>query len=292
MPTAPELGPDLALGKPVTGSAPCVAAESADKAVDGSLANNSKWCSSAANPSLQVDLGSVRTVSSFVVEHAGLGGENTGWNTGAFQIQTSTDGAAWTAAASVTGSRSSRTYHPVSARAARYVRLTVTGPANTGGGSDAARVYELGVYGPSGAGQDLAIGRPATGSAACNSTETPDKAVNGSFAGGTADKWCSKASGTKVLQVDLGASHPLSSITVRHAGAGGESADWNSKDFDLSASADGTTWTTQAQVRGNTADSTTSPVAVSARYVRLSVITPTQNGDAAARIYELEVNGT
>ncbi|GGY17588.1 MULTISPECIES: GH92 family glycosyl hydrolase [Streptomyces] len=293
VPAAPELGTDLALGKPATGSASCAAAESADKAVDGSLTNNSKWCSSAANPSLQVDLGSVRNVSSFVIKHAGLGGENTGWNTGAFQIQTSTDGTAWTTAATVTGSRSSRTYHPVSARSARYVRMVVTSPSNTsGGGSDAARIYELEVYGPSGGSRDLAIGQPATGSASCNATETPEKAVNGSFTGGTGDKWCSKASGTKTLQVDLGASHPLSSITVRHAGAGGESADWNTKDYDLSVSGDGATWTTAAQVRGNTADSTTSTVTGSARYVRLGVLVPAQNTDPAARIYELEVNGS
>ncbi|MGW2484236.1 GH92 family glycosyl hydrolase [Streptomyces sp. NPDC001571] len=293
VPAAPDLGTDLALGKQVTGSASCATAESADKAVDGSLANNSKWCSSAANPSLQVDLAAVRDVSSFVVKHAGLGGENTGWNTGAFQIQTSTDGTAWTTAATVTGSRASRTYHPVSVRPARYVRLLVTSPANTtGGGSDAARIYELEVYGPSGGSRDLAIGQPATGSASCNAAETPDKAVNGTFNGGTGDKWCSKASGTKTLQVDLGASHRLTSLTVRHAGAGGESADWNTKDYDLSVSADGTTWTTAAQVRGNTADSTTSTVTASARYVRLAVLTPTQNSDPAARIYELEVNGS
>ncbi|MFE0680304.1 GH92 family glycosyl hydrolase [Streptomyces sp. NPDC058961] len=293
VPATPDLGTDLALGKQVTGSASCATAESADKAVDGSLANNSKWCSSAANPSIQVDLAAVRDVSSFVVKHAGLGGENTGWNTGAFQIQTSTDGTAWTTAATVTGSRASRTYHPVSVRPARYVRLLVTSPANTtGGGSDAARIYELEVYGPSGGSRDLAIGQPATGSASCNATETPDKAVNGTFNGGTGDKWCSKASGTKTLQVDLGASHRLTSLTVRHAGAGGESADWNTKDYDLSVSADGTTWTTAAQVRGNTADSTTSTVTASARYVRLAVLTPTQNSDPAARIYELEVNGS
>ncbi|MFD9821164.1 GH92 family glycosyl hydrolase [Streptomyces violascens] len=293
VPAAPELGTNLALGKPVTGSASCASAESADKAVDGSLTNNSKWCSSMADKSLQVDLGSVRNVSSFVIKHAGLGGENTGWNTGAFQIQTSIDGSAWTTAVTVTGSRSSRTYHPVSARSARYVRLVITSPSNTGGGgSDAARVYELEVYGPSGGFRDLAIGQPATGSASCNTSETPDKAVNGSFTGGSGDKWCSKASGTKTLQVDLGASHPLTSITVRHAGAGGESADWNTKDFDLSVSADGSTWTTAAQVRGNSADSTTSSVTGPARYVRLAVITPTQNSDPAARIYELEVNGT
>ena len=57
-------------------------------------------------------------------------------------------------------------------------------------------------------------------------------------------------------------------------------------------SADGATWTTVAQVRGNTADSTTHAVNASGRYVRLNVITPTQNTDTAARIYELEAYGS
>ncbi|MEU4350297.1 GH92 family glycosyl hydrolase [Streptomyces sp. NPDC023838] len=145
VPAAPELGADLARGAAATGSAVCAATESPDKAVDGSLKNNSKWCSAASSPSLRVDLGSARTVSSFVVKHAGLGGENTGWNTGGFQIQISADGSSWTTAATVTGSRSSRTYHPVSARTARYVRLMITSPANTS--NSAARIYELEVYG-------------------------------------------------------------------------------------------------------------------------------------------------
>ncbi|MYS19623.1 MULTISPECIES: GH92 family glycosyl hydrolase [unclassified Streptomyces] len=148
VPAAPEPGADLARGRPVTASAACAAAESADKAVDGTLKNNSKWCSTATNPTLQVDLGAPTTVSSFVVEHAGLGGETTAWNTGAFQIQTSTDGSAWSTAATVTGSRSSRTYNAVSPRQARYVRLAVSQPANTtGNGTNAARIYELEVYG-------------------------------------------------------------------------------------------------------------------------------------------------
>ncbi|WNI14504.1 GH92 family glycosyl hydrolase [Actinacidiphila sp. ITFR-21] len=291
VPAAPEPGTDLAQGRPVTGSASCATAESADKAVDGSLRNNSKWCSKTANATLQVDLGSAQTVSSFVVEHAGLGGENTGWNTGAFQIQTSTDAATWTTAATVAGSRSSRTYNTASPRQARYVRLVVSQPANAAGtGSDAARIYELEVYG--GGQSDLALGRAATGSDPCGSTETADKAVNGSYSGGTGDKWCSKAAGTKTLTVDLGASHTLSSLTVRHSGAGGEDPAWDTRDFDLAVSPDGTAWTTVAQVRGNTADSTTSQVGANARWVRLSVITPTQNGDPAARIYELEVYGS
>ncbi|SFE59375.1 alpha-1,2-mannosidase, putative [Actinacidiphila alni] len=292
VPAAPELGTNLAQGKPVTASAACATAESADKAVDGSLKNNSKWCSTAANPSLQVDLGSTQTVSSFVLKHAGLGGENTGWNTKDFTIQTSTDGSNWSTAVTVTGSRSSRTYHPIAPRQARYVKVAITSPVNDAGGATvtAARLYELEVYG--GGQADLAIGRTATGSDACATTEGPDKAVNGSYTGGNSDKWCSKASGTKTLQVDLGAAHALTSLTVRHAGAGGEDASWNTKDFDLAVSTDGSTWSTVAQVRGNTANSTTNAVSTTARYVRLSVITPTQNTDPAARIYELEVYGS
>jgi hypothetical protein len=99
-------------------------------------------------------------------------------------------------------------------------------------------------------------------------------------------------SGTKTLTVDLGASHALTSLVVRHAGAGGEDPSWDTKDFDLAVSPDGSTWTTVAQVRGNTADTTTNQVSQSGRYVRLSVITPTQNTDPAARIYELEVYGS
>ncbi|WP_329129848.1 GH92 family glycosyl hydrolase [Streptomyces sp. NBC_01476] len=148
VPAAPALGANLAQGRPVTASASCATAESGDKAVDNSLKNNSKWCSKTANATLQVDLGASRTVSSFVVKHAGLGGENTAWNTGAFQLQTSTDGSAWSTAATVTGSRASRTYTTVSPRQARYARLLVTQPANTtGNGTDAARIYELEVYG-------------------------------------------------------------------------------------------------------------------------------------------------
>jgi hypothetical protein len=46
-----------------------------------------------------------------------------------------------------------------------------------------------------------------------------------------------------------------------------------------------------AQVRGNTADVTTTTVTASGRYVRLNVITTDQVGDGHSRIYEMEVYG-
>jgi predicted alpha-1,2-mannosidase len=289
-PTAPDLGANLALGKAVSGSAPCAASESAAKTVDGLLSGNSKFCSSTAPRFLQVDLGAAANVSAVVIKHAGLGAENTGWNTGAYNVQVSGDGTNFTTVATASGMRSSRTMHQFAAVSARFVRLNVTTPTNNGDG--AARIYELEVYGGGGGGPtNLALNRPATGSTACNASEGPARAVNGSVSGGTTDKFCSLAA-SKFLQVDLGSVRAIQSITVRHAGAGGESATWNTRDFDLLVSTDGSTFTTAAQVRGNTASVSTHPLgATSARFVRMNIITPTQTADSAARIYELEVLG-
>ncbi len=287
-PAEPDLGPDLAQGKPITGTATCASTESADRAVDGRIAGNSKFCSPASPSTLTVDLGSNQTVSSFIVKHAGLGGENTAWNTGAFTIATSTDNATFSTAVTVTGSRNSRTYSPIPARTARWVRFTATTPTNDG--STASRIYELEVYGSSNAPTDLALRRTATADSSCGATESPDKAFNGSVLGGWADKWCSQGS-AKFLQTDLGSSQHVGSVVLRHAGAGGEYPAWDTRDFDLLTSDDGSTWTNRAQVRGNTADSTTTTINANARYVRLSVITPTSSGDTAARIYEMEVRG-
>jgi len=140
---------------------------------------------------------------------------------------------------------------------------------------------------------NLALGKTATSTAAsCATTEGPEKSTNGSIILGNSDKWCSLTSGTKSLQIDLGSAQTVSSITVRHAGAGGEAPALNTKAFNLLTSADGTTFNTVATITNNVANASTHSFApVSARYVRLDVITPTQTGDTAARIYEVEVYG-
>ncbi len=136
---------------------------------------------------------------------------------------------------------------------------------------------------------NVALNKPATADSSCNSDEGPAKAVNGSVSGGNSDKWCSLGA-TKYLQVDLGARHDVSRFVVKHAGAGGESTAWNTRDFTVQTSLDGTNWTTRTTVTGNTASTTTHDVAAAAaRHVRLNVTAPTSNGDGAARIYELEV---
>jgi hypothetical protein len=135
---------------------------------------------------------------------------------------------------------------------------------------------------------NLALNRPATADSRCAASEGPEKAVNGSVSGGNSDKWCSLGA-TRWLRVDLGTVRQVSRFVVRHAGAGGEPASYDTRDFDIQTSTDGTTWTTAVQTRANTANVTTHVIPpTNARYLRLNVLVPTQTTDTAARIYELE----
>ena len=136
---------------------------------------------------------------------------------------------------------------------------------------------------------NLALGKTATGSAACRSSEGPGKAVNGSTNKGRRDKWCSSTTPAPFLQVDLGSAQQVRKFVVRHAGSGHEQASWNTRDFTISVSTDAKTFTRAVTVTGNTADVTESVIpVVSARYLRLDITTPTSTTDRAARIYEFE----
>ena len=141
------------------------------------------------------------------------------------------------------------------------------------------------------ANMNIALGAAATGSPPCSATETPDRAVDGSS--GWDSKWCSGGAGGQDLSVDLGAPSYVVGFRVRHAGAGGENVAWNTRDFEIDTSADGTTWTPAVTVTGNTDDVTTHPIpAVTARYVRLHVTTAQTATDfVSARIYEFETFG-
>jgi hypothetical protein len=224
---APALGTDLALGRTVTASAACAATEGAANAVDGSVANNSKWCSGTAGASLQVDLGSAQTVGSFVVKHAGLGGETTGWNTGAFAIDTSTDGTTFTTVVNVSGFRSSRTFHPITPRSARFVRLRSLTPTNNG--NAATRIYELEVYASPGT---TRTGKCLTdaGGATANGTPITLSICNGA----AAQSWQSSGDGTlriagKCMDVTGGATGNNTKIELFDCnGSGSQQWYWNS----------------------------------------------------------------
>src|SRR5262249_60838361 len=65
-PPAPVLGTNLARGRTVTASAACAASEAGPNAVDGSLANNSKWWSLTAGAEPQRDPGSPQPAPAFL----------------------------------------------------------------------------------------------------------------------------------------------------------------------------------------------------------------------------------
>jgi hypothetical protein len=129
---------------------------------------------------------------------------------------------------------------------ARFVRLNVIRPSYSG--EPVARIFEFEVYGPDGR-SNLALHRPATGSLPCSEDQGPEKAVNGSVVGGQADKWCA-FDFPLFLQVDLGAVHPLTRFIVKHASAGGENEESDTREFNIQLSNDGKTFTTVASSTG------------------------------------------
>jgi hypothetical protein len=129
---------------------------------------------------------------------------------------------------------------------ARFVRLNISRP--TYSGDSVARIYEFEIYGADGT-QNLALGSPTTGSPPCSPEQGPEKAVNGKVAGGKADGWCAKG-WPLFLQVDLGAARPVKRFVVKHASAGGESEDSDTRDFNIQVSTDGKIFTTVAASSG------------------------------------------
>ncbi len=136
---------DLALHARATGSAPCDASQTPDKAINGSTeaGPSDKWCSSGPNAFLQIDLGRAQTLGRFVVEHAGAGGDDFNLNTSDFNIQVSTDGTSFKTVTSVTGNIQSITTHDIQPTAARFVRLNVLNPS---GPQQQANIYEFQVF--------------------------------------------------------------------------------------------------------------------------------------------------
>ena len=99
------------------------------------------------------------------------------------------------------------------------------------------------------AGVNLALNRPATGSLPCSPDQGPEKAVNGSVAGGQTDRWCAE-DWPLFLQVDLGAVRPVTRFIVKHASAGGENEESDTREFNIQLSNDGKTFTTVASSTG------------------------------------------
>ncbi len=126
-----------------------------------------------------------------------------------------------------------------------------------------------------------------SGSAGCAPNEGPEKASDGN----RHSKWCANHT-LPELTVDLGARHAVNQFFLLHAGAGGETAEFNPKAYRIELSLDGTTFSEVVNVTDNSSSETEHTISpVEARYVRLSYVTPTQGEESVARLYELEVYG-
>lgn len=136
---------------------------------------------------------------------------------------------------------------------------------------------------------NLSVGKSASATSYTGSSEAPNKAIDGI----SSTKWCATGwNRPHTLTIDLGKEVTVSSVTISHAEIGGEGSGLNTRDYRIQVSSDGTNYTEVVNVKGNTAGLTSDSFQVSlARYVKLIVDTPTQGGDSAARIYEVEVMG-
>jgi len=156
-----------------------------------------------------------------------------------------------------------------------YIEPKFTTPAI---GADAARIYEVQVFGPGAPSQNVAQGGTATASGQCNVLEGPEKAVNGTWDGGTSDKWCDNSGSDKWWQVDLGSVTQINKVVIYHAGAGGESPAWNTMEFRIEVSGDGGAggagggWMEVAAVTDNSESVTGHEFsALGVRYVRIDI---------------------
>ena len=129
---------------------------------------------------------------------------------------------------------------------ARFVRLNITRP--TYSGEPVARIYEFEVYGPDGR-ENLALGGNAIGSPPCTPDQGPERAINRSVSAGRADAWCAEGR-SLFLQVDLKAVRPVTRIVVKHASAGGENAESDTRDFNVQVSSDAKLFATVASSSG------------------------------------------
>ncbi len=141
--------------------------------------------------------------------------------------------------------------------------------------------------------KDLALGKPVTASGYINDDESPEKAVDGN----PNTKWCDTGNGLeKWLVVDLLEETIFDRYVLQNAESGGESKDYNTRDFRIEISSDGKKWTVADTVEENTEGvvDRTLKTPVEARYVRLYITRPTQKAEDSedagyARIYGFEL---
>lgn len=113
-------------------------------AVDGKY--ETKWCATGTPPhEITIDLGGVKTIGEVATAHAEAGNEGADMNTQKYTISVSLDGVTFTEIAANKNNQLANSLDCFPAVDARYVRLSVTKPAQ--GSDTAARIYEVEVFG-------------------------------------------------------------------------------------------------------------------------------------------------
>ncbi|MYX31144.1 sialidase [Streptomyces sp. SID8381] len=256
-PSAAAAETPLSQGKAATSSSTENGGTPAAFAVDGDT--GTRWSSAATDSQwLQVDLGASASVTKVVLNWEAAYGKD-------YKVQISPDGNSWTDLKSVTGGDGGIDALDVSGQG-RYVRMYGVHRATQYGYS----LWEFQVFGTAGGNDgggstgscgsaNAAKGRPASAS----STENAGTPASAAFDGDTGTRWSSAASDPQWVQVDLGSVQNVCKVDLNWEAAYG-------KDFQIQASADGSSWTTLKSVTGATGGTASYDVSGSGRYVRVN----------------------
>lgn len=136
----------------------------------------------------------------------------------------------------------------------------------------------------------------AAGSTATADTATypANQAVDNQWVAQDVDSWVSTgATSSHWLKLDLGYPRLINKFVINHVGVSGD-ANYNTRDFNIQGSNDGTNWSSAlVTVTGNTQSSTTHTITPATyRYFRLNVTNCNGGRDNFARIYEMQAWGT
>jgi mannosyl-glycoprotein endo-beta-N-acetylglucosaminidase len=275
----------VSLNKSATASG-FVPGEAPEMALDGN--QETKWCATGDLPhTLIVDLEKEQRLGKFVVKHAEEGGESKDMNTREFIISLSDDGEEWREVVNVKENTSDVSEHLIPIQRARYVKLEII--KATQGNDTAARIYGFDIYAEKDLFDNYAFGKEAVASSFVPG-ETPAFALNEETRNNS--KWCAVGAEPHWLMVDLGQEEIIDKFLLKHAEEGGESKEWNTRDFYIEVSSDNETWVKALDVKENTEGLTEHFIKpVRARYVRLTITNATQTGDSAVRLYEFRVLG-
>jgi hypothetical protein len=240
---------NAALNHPATSSSVENSTLGPANAVDGSL--TTRWSSAFSDPQwLQVDLGTSQTVCQVTIAWEAAYAKS-------FQIQVSPDASTWTTIYSTTtGTGGTQTLTNLSGTG-RYIRMYGTVRATQYGYS----IFEFEVFttgGGSCSTTNIALNKPATASSLENAGFPASNAVDGSLT----TRWSSAFSDPQWLQVDLGSTQNLCSVTLAWETAYATA-------FQIQVSPDATTWTTVYSTTTGTGGTEVIPVTGSGRYIRM-----------------------